>query len=190
MAKTKEELRAYKREWSRKKRANMSEEDIAKRDAYNKMWRENNVEYFQKHRKEYAPKYKDRKNELRRTDEYREKANQKQRERNKTDIQFVMKRRLRARIYQALKTGGGNKLGGLWDLLGCSIEQLKVHLEKQFSEGMNWSNYGEWHIDHIKPCCSFDLSIDEQQAKCFHYTNLQPLWASDNQSKNGRTINL
>lgn len=66
------------------------------------------------------------------------------------------------------------------ELLGCTYEQLLAHLESQFSDGMNWENYGEWHIDHIRPCASFDLLDPEEQRKCFHYTNLQPLWALDN----------
>jgi hypothetical protein len=53
-------------------------------------------------------------------------------------------------------------------------------LEKKFLPGMNWENYGEWHIDHIVPCSSFDLSKSEQQKICFNYSNLQPLWAADN----------
>ena len=72
------------------------------------------------------------------------------------------------------------------DFIGCSIDDLKSHLEKQFVDGMNWENYGDWHVDHIRPCCSFDLTDPEQQRECFDYTNLQPLWAKDNLSKGGR----
>lgn len=71
-------------------------------------------------------------------------------------------------------------------LIGCSIEQLKQHLEKQFKLGMSWFNYGKWHVDHIKPCASFDLTDIEQQKQCFNYTNLQPLWAEENLVK-GKT---
>lgn len=69
------------------------------------------------------------------------------------------------------------------ELLGCTYEQLLEHLSSQFADGMNWDNYGEWHIDHIRPCASFDLLDPEQQRQCFHYTNLQPLWATDNLRK-------
>ena len=66
--------------------------------------------------------------------------------------------------------------------LGCSIEELKKHLESKFQEGMTWDNRGfyGWHIDHIKPLSSFDLSIEENRHKAFNYLNLQPLWAKDN----------
>jgi len=69
------------------------------------------------------------------------------------------------------------------DRIGCTPAELKIHLESQFTEGMTWDNYGKWHVDHIIPCASFDLTDLEQQKKCFHYTNLQPLWAKDNLAK-------
>jgi len=71
-------------------------------------------------------------------------------------------------------------------LVGCSMEQLRKHLEEQFAAGMSWENYGKWHMDHIKPCASFDLSREAEQHKCFHYTNLQPLWAKDNLRKSAK----
>ena len=51
---------------------------------------------------------------------------------------------------------------------------------------MTWENHGKWHVDHIKPCCTFDFSKEEEQKKCFHYTNLQPLWAEENLVKAGK----
>lgn len=68
------------------------------------------------------------------------------------------------------------------NLIGCSVDALIAHIESQFAEGMHWGNHGlrGWHIDHILPCASFDMADPEQQRKCFHYTNLQPLWGSDN----------
>jgi hypothetical protein len=72
-------------------------------------------------------------------------------------------------------------------LTGCkSWHEVKNHLESKFEKGMSWENMGEWHIDHIKPCSSFDLTDPEEQKRCFHYTNLQPLWAKDNLSKSDK----
>ena len=81
------------------------------------------------------------------------------------------------------------KHGTTIKLLGCNINELRFYLEGKFIDGMSWDNYGEWHIDHIRPCASFDLTDPEQQKKCFHYTNLQPLWAEDNLSKGDKIIN-
>ncbi len=70
-------------------------------------------------------------------------------------------------------------------IVGCSGRELAQHLESQFKEGMSWDNYGRsgWHIDHIIPIASFDLTDPKQQKICFHYSNLQPLWAEDNMRK-------
>ena len=91
---------------------------------------------------------------------------------------------LRGRINRALK--GQTKSDTTSTLIGCSMVELKAYLQARFLEGMSWNNYGKWHIDHIKPCASFDLSDPNQQAQCFYYTNLQPLWAKDNLSKGAR----
>jgi hypothetical protein len=100
------------------------------------------------------------------------------------DVNFKIVCNLRTRIYNALK--GRNKSNQTKELLGCSIETFKQHLEQNFTKGMNWKNYGRWHIDHIRPCSSFDMSDPEQQKQCFHYSNLQPLWAKDNLKKSDR----
>ena len=73
-------------------------------------------------------------------------------------------------------------------LIGCTHEHLRAHISSQFKNGMSWENYGRagWHVDHIKPCASFDLSDPDQQKLCFHFSNLQPLWAVDNLSKGAR----
>jgi len=104
-----------------------------------------------------------------------------QRNRRKSDPLFKLTHNLRSRLYMALK--GKLKSASTMQLVGCTIDFLKSHLEFQFAEGMTWDNYGQWHIDHIRPCASFDLSDDKQQQECFHYSNLQPLWATDNLSK-------
>ncbi len=95
---------------------------------------------------------------------------------------------LRARIHLAIKSGNGKKAAKSVELLGCTISQAKAHLEAQFRPGMNWDNHGRygWHIDHIRPCASFDLTDPEQQRQCFHYTNLQPLWWDENIRKGAK----
>jgi hypothetical protein len=76
------------------------------------------------------------------------------------------------------------------DLLGCSIEEFKKHLESKFEKWMSWENYGScWHIDHIMPCASFDLTKETHRRACFHYTNMQPLKAIENLRKNSKITN-
>lgn len=96
---------------------------------------------------------------------------------------------LRRRINHVLK--GTNKSASTIQLLGCSIEQFLVYLESMFLENMSWDNYGTngWHIDHIRPCSSFNLNDENDQKKCFHYSNLRPLWAIDNLKKGKLIIN-
>ena len=103
------------------------------------------------------------------------------RQRLKIDVQYRLLRNLRRRISHLLSDG--YKSAASQELIGCSMEHLKNHLESQFQSGMTWDNYGDWHVDHVKPCASFDLTDPTQQKACFHYSNLQPLWAKDNISK-------
>jgi hypothetical protein len=123
----------------------------------------------------------------------KEKLNQYRKHKKATDPQFKLKHTLRLRLLDALKrhTSGGkvNKSHSSIELLGCSIEQCKQHIEQQFRPEMNWSNHGSyWEIDHIIPCDSYDLIDIEQQKQCFHYTNLQPLTTSENRSKKNSII--
>ena len=99
----------------------------------------------------------------------------------KQDINYKNAKLLRSRILKVLK--GEVKSVNSLNLLGCSLDELKVHLEQQFEPGMTWDNQGEWHIDHIIPCSRFDLSNPIHQRICFNYRNLQPLWAKDNYKK-------
>lgn len=102
----------------------------------------------------------------------------------RSSIQNRLRVNLRSRLRHALK--GNYKTGSTLELLGCSIVDLKQHLEQKFYSGMTWDNYGQWHIDHIIPLCKFDLTNAENLAKACHYTNLQPLWAKDNMIKRGK----
>ena len=103
-------------------------------------------------------------------------------------VDVRIRRACRARLHAALD--GRTKCGRTTDFIGCSVAHLKAHLESLWQEGMSWDNYGfrGWHIDHIRPCASFDLSDPAQQRECFHYTNLQPLWAKENIAKGKKEI--
>jgi len=102
----------------------------------------------------------------------------------KKDINFKILRNLRRRMNASIKNN--NKSLSTMFLIGCEVDYLLYHLQSQFTKGMNWDNYGKWHIDHKRPCISFDLSKKSEQRKCFNYTNLQPLWAKDNLTKGSK----
>jgi len=97
-------------------------------------------------------------------------------------------RSIRARIRDNIKrkSNGGRSTG----LLGCDIIFFRDYIESLFELNMSWDNYGYygWHLDHVIPCVMFDMTNEEDVKKCFHYTNYQPLWRRDNQSKGGRRI--
>ena len=151
-------------EWVKKHREYMN--------AYLRTWRKDNPAYLLKLRE--AAKIRHRKNakriyELRRARPYEKLA-----------------ATMRSRIHDLLKNG--YKSAKTEKLLGVTMKELKVYLEKQFTEGMTWENYGfyGWHCDHVRPLASFDLTQPEEQKKAFHYTNLQPLWAKDNLHKHAK----
>ena len=101
-----------------------------------------------------------------------------------TDPCYKLLCNYRVRVHHFLK--GGVKSMQTRELVGCSLPELKVHLEQQFTEGMTWDNYGKWHVDHIIPCATFRPATEESMRKCFHFSNLQPLWALDNLRKGSR----
>ena len=135
-----------------------------------------NREYRQKNRDYYL----ENKEQM---DKYRQSYRNKRR---KEDIGYKIRTNLRGRLWHAIKSG--QKSGSAVRDLGCSIEELTQYLEPQFQPGMSWENYGEWHLDHLTPLSSFDLTDREQLLKACHYTNLQPLWKKDNLAKGDRII--
>jgi hypothetical protein len=106
--------------------------------------------------------------------------------RRKDDILFYLKGILSHRVRQFLKTKKMKKNNKTFNMIGCSPEFLKEHLEKQFVDGMNWENRGDWHIDHILPLSS--AQNEDEIYKLCHYTNLQPLWAEDNIKKSNKIV--
>jgi len=106
--------------------------------------------------------------------------------RRKADPAFKLLLTLRGRLNSALRQQSAKKGCKTVKMLGCTVPELMVHLERQFQLGMTWDNHGEWHIDHERPCASFDLTDYAQQRQCFHYSNLKPIWALDNHRKGAR----
>jgi hypothetical protein len=102
------------------------------------------------------------------------------------DPQFVIACRLRNRLRKALLKAGAVKSQKTMELLGCSCEFLKEHIESKFKDGMSWENRSSFHIDHIRPVSSFDLTDPEQQKIAFHWTNLQPLYPIENIRKSDK----
>jgi len=108
---------------------------------------------------------------------YKTKENENFKLRYKNDIQFRLKRIYRNRIYYAFKNQGLKKPKDSIELLGISFEDYKLYLESLFLPEMDWKNRGiVWEIDHIKICCSFDLTDPKQVKECFHYSNTRPIF--------------
>ena len=172
---------------------------------FKKKYREENKDKIREHKKKYRGENKDKMREYVRKyrgenkDKMREYV-RKYREENKDKIRestkikykknpnFRLRKLIRSRLNNVLKNNDIKKTSKSAELLGCTIQEAREHIEKQFKEGMTWDNHGfkKWHIDHIMPCSSFDLTDSDQQKKCFHYTNLQPLWAHENMSKGSK----
>lgn len=104
------------------------------------------------------------------------------------DINYRIRIKIKDRVQKALKNN--IKRGRTLELIGCSVEQYRNHIESQFKPEMNWSNHGEiWEIDHIKPCDSFNLENFEEQCNCFNYLNTQPLFKTTEIAKSFGYIN-
>lgn len=164
----------------------MPYKDVEKRREYWRQYNKLNQEkrrryardYYSSHREmylEYFHNY-DKNN--------RDKINKYKRNKINSDLQFRLACNLRGRLRRALTKR--YKAGSAIRDLGCSIEQLKSWLMYQFQPGMTWDNYGEWHIDHVKPLSSFDLTDREQLLEACNWYNLQPLWAWENLRKSDK----
>ena len=130
-----------------------------------KIYREKNPIKFKQYRDQYDKEFQSKTNYRKKYLKYRW----------ETDPEYKLTHLLRCRFYDAIKNK--RKYSSILDLLGCSIKEYKLYLEKMFLEPMSWENYGDiWEIDHIKPCASFNLLNIEDQKQCFHYTNTQPLF--------------
>lgn len=149
--------------------------------------KEYNKEYKKKYNKEYNKRYyeKNRLKLIKASSIYqsnnKDKRNMNEKNRRDKDYLYKMKIYIQGRTYKAFKNKGYSKNTKTQEMLGVDWIICKKHIERQFVKGMNWDNYGEWHIDHIIPLASAK-TLEELNKLC-HYRNLQPLWAKDNISK-------
>lgn len=151
-----------------------------------KLYKLKNKEKIKEQDKQYRLNNKDRYEQWRIANKKRinHKANEYHKHKKATDPLFKLRSNIRTLIANCIKRQGYKKTSSTFEILGCSYEEFKQHLENQFTEGMTWNNAGEWHIDHIYPV---SLAIDQNHLiKLNHYSNLQPLWAIDNIKKSNK----
>lgn len=166
------------------------------KEVADKKWREKNKEKLSENHKIWSEKNREhlREYHTKWRDENREELNGYKRVYEKTkkdsDPSYRLACYTRTAVYTCLKERDVTKYKSTFDLLPYSLEELILHLESQFKEGMTWDNYGEWHVDHIKPMVSFNIQSPEDKSfqECWSLNNLQPLWGVENLSKGSRYL--
>lgn len=133
---------------------------------YHTKWREENKEHVNEYKRDY------------------------ERKRRAEDPKYRLAARTRTAVYTCLKEANVAKYRSTFDTLGYTIEELMGHLERLFTDGMTWNNYGKWHVDHIIPMSSFVFeSVEDNGFKeCWKLRNLQPLWGEENLSKGSKIL--
>tara|TARA_R110002167_G_scaffold305876_1_gene510234 strand:+ start:236 stop:832 length:597 start_codon:yes stop_codon:yes gene_type:complete len=181
--KNKEKAAATNKAWREKNKEKVKE--------YQQSWCEENNERLREYQKEYRSRLdKDATAAYQREykQDNKDKRNESERNRRLNDPEYRLVSNIRSRLRLAINGQDATKDSTTMKLTGCSVDVLISHIESQFTEGMTWDNNNllGWHVDHIRPCSSFDFTLDGEQEKCFHYTNLQPLWAGDNLRKSDK----
>ena len=175
---------------------NLETRKIKQKEYYLRYKKENYKKWLERSRincRNYYLKNKEKENErcklykLKNREKIKITINTYYRNRRKKDMAWRLLANVRTRINHALKKTV-KKSDKTKKLIGISIEGLVKYIESKFKPGMSWEKRHLIHIDHIRPCASFDLSKPKEQAKCFHYTNLQPLWAHENLSKGDKFV--
>ena len=170
--------------------------NIGGKKVADKKWRDSNKEYMsnksktwyeqnKEHRKEYIKEYREKN-----IDKIRKTKRDYQQHLRDTDPAYKLISYFRTAIYQVLKESNVEKNKHYFDVLKYTPEQLINHLEVQFTEGMTWDNYGEWHVDHIRPISSFNISEmgDSNFMECWCLDNLQPMWGEENIRKSNKIL--
>lgn len=152
----------YDKNFQKQTNTRKNRDNTIKAKTYRKQYVKDNIEWWRKYEREYRNK------------------------RRKEDMFFKIKSNLSSRLSDLInkRSLSTNTL----ELIGCDSQTFLNHIESQFTEGMTWNNYGlkGWHVDHIKPLSSYDLTNETEVKKACHYTNLQPLWWEDNLKKGSK----
>jgi hypothetical protein len=146
---------------------------VAKNLERSKRWRDNNKARYKQLQKNWKQQNPGRSNEY-------------IKRRYAEDPSFAMAYRIRARVYQAIQKGGASKTGSTEELVGCSFDYLRDHIERQFKGRMSWDNPSSFHIDHVIPLASFDLTDPAQLKVACNWQNLRPLPPKKNMSKGAK----
>lgn len=149
-----------------------------------KKWREENPDKVKELKKNWLDKNPEKRKQYR--ENYKPRKQEQRKERREVDPIFNLTNRMRSRIWKYLNIFDITKTNKTFDIVGCTPEFLKEHLESQFKNGLSWENRSEWHIDHIIPLSS--AKTEEELYSLCHYTNLQPLWAEDNLKKSNKIL--
>lgn len=180
-----DKTRPYQKErYNKWREENKERVNRKKRENYAK-----NKEHFKEYKRRYRKENQERENDLKRKNyaENKEHYNEYKRQYRKLQKDnplFQLAKRIRNRTYSTFRKMKVPKKSKTQEMLGCNWEELKIHIENQFTEGMSWDRLGEIHIDHIIPLAS--ATTEEELIKLAHYTNLQPLWAEDNMAKGAK----
>jgi hypothetical protein len=168
------------------KKYNLENKEILK--FKQKIYYKNNTEKIKEYQRSYHFKNKELKIETSKkwNKNNKEKRNRYLTNRKKEDPLFKLTCNVRSLISTSFKRNGYTKKSKIYNLLGCTFDEFKLHLEKQFKDGMSWNNQGEWHLDHIYPVSL--AKTEEEIIKLNHFTNFQPLWAEDNIKKGNKII--
>lgn len=154
------------------------------------VWREKQKEKAKVRKKKYLSTENGKKHKSIWDKNYREKHREQINEKRRHNIKLKLENNIRCRFRKYVKRNIINNIKSVSkkskELLGCSLDEYKKYLENLFEEEMSWENYGEWHIDHVKPISSFDLTKEDEVKAAFHYSNTQPLWKLDNLRKGSK----
>ena len=139
------------------------------------------------YKRRQTPEHRERRRKRQRSPEYRKRHREWRRARTKTDDQFRFARSLRSSIHRVLKRAGAKKDLGTHELMGCSPALYMGWIEVHWKRGWSWKNRGKvWHIDHKRPCASFDLRNEDEQRACFNWLNCRPLGGRENLRKSAK----